>query len=225
MGFLILILMVVPLVSSQTYKINSVIDLKIPTNASSCNVTVTFPNSTNVIYNQTMSTFNTGYANYTFTNSLLNGEYDYYSNCGSGYIQVTGNGDVLTTPMALLYSLIWIVCFLMFVGLLIYGIAADGNNKRDEMTGYVLDVSNVKYLKIFSLAFCYVILLFLSYFTWMICFAYLDFAFIASIFQFIFYGMAGLTLPLFILFVYLLIANAIRDSKIKEELGRGLRVK
>jgi len=218
-------LFLIGIASSQTYKLNSAIDLKIPTNSSSCYVTITFPDSTNAVYNASMSVLGTGYANYSFSNSSLNGDYNYFSPCGSGTFQVTPNGDTLTTGKAMLYSFIWIVSFLMLLGLLIYGLATDGNNKRDEFTGYILDVSNAKYLKIFSLALCYVISIFLSYFTWMICYSYLSMDFMSSIFQVLFYGLAIATLPLFVIFCYLLIANKIRDSKIIEELSRGLRVK
>jgi hypothetical protein len=166
-------------------------------------------------------------------NFSYSGQYSFIFQCNTstqgGFYEhdflVNGIGEALTTEKSILYSLIWIVSFLMFLGLLIYGLGADGNNKKDEMSGYVLAVSNVKYLKIFSLAICYVILVFLSYFSWMLCYSYLDMEFMSSIFQFIFYALAIATLPLFILLVYILIANGVRDHQIGEMISRGLRVR
>ena len=93
------------------------------------------------------------------------------------------------------------------------------------MTGYVIQVSNLKYLKIVFFGFAYAIAVFIAYLSWMIAFGFLEMNFLASIFQFVFYALAWTTLPLFVLTVYILITSLIKDSKISEALSRGIRMK
>lgn len=83
------------IVSAQFCQVNSYCDLKIPINESSCSLTVSYPNSTNIIFNQSM-TVNVGYANYSFS-SLDQGNYDYFSECGHGVLEVTNSGRAAPT--------------------------------------------------------------------------------------------------------------------------------
>ena len=240
---MLMCLMIFPLASAVsctenslgTFKVGDIISLR--QICDSCTYvtlgTVTLPNSTMQNIDANMTKTGIDYS-YPYDTNETTGIYYYtvFGDKNGGAIvgetfcfSVTPIGIELTSGKTALYTLIWIVSFLIFVGLLIYGLNAEGNNKRDEMTGYILDVSNTKYLKIFALALCYVILIFLSYFTWMLSFSYLDMPFMSSIFQFMFYALAIATLPLFIVFCYILIANKIRDSKISDMLSRGLRVK
>ena len=66
---------------------------------------------------------------------------------------------------------------------------------------------------------------FITYFSWMICYAYLDMEFLTTILRFVFTALAVLILPLFILFTYLTITNAIRDANIVRMLERGFTVR
>ena len=139
-------------------------------------------------------------------------------------IEVTPTGEYLDTPKAISYSMIFVVSLLMFIGLLIGGIALPSNNKSDKFTGYVIAVRNMKYVKYVLLGLSYITLVWISYFIWMISYAYLDFEFLSNILRFIFTFLAIATLPSFILFAYITITNLIKDSKITEALSRGLRV-
>ena len=139
--------------------------------------------------------------------------------------QVTPTGNSLDSAKSLAYILIFIISFLIFIGLLIIGIALPVSNKRDEMTGYILAVNNLKYLKMFCLGLAYVTLVFMSYFVYNFSYAYLDMTFMTNIFYFIFIGLAYLTLPLFILSSFFTIANLVRDSKVADLLSRGLRTR
>lgn len=139
--------------------------------------------------------------------------------------EVTTTGKTLTTDKSLIYTLILIFSILIFLGLLWFGFSIPSKNKSDEMTGYILYVSNLKYLKYVLLGFSYITLIWISYFTWMLVYAYLDFEFLSNIFRFMFILLVICSLPLFILYVYINIANLIRDSKINDMLSRGLRTK
>ena len=143
----------------------------------------------------------------------------------SGAYIVNPLGDELTSSKAFLYILLFVVSILIFIGLSIFGIYLPVSNKKDELSGYILAVSNLKYLKYLSLAFAYLVSIIISYLAWMISYAYLSMNFLSKLFQFAFYFQAVVALPLFILFTYINITNLIRDSEVGELLSRGLTVK
>ena len=93
------------------------------------------------------------------------------------------------------------------------------------MTGYIFAVSNMKYVKMFLLAISYLFLVLIVYFGYIISYGYLDMDFLGNLFYFAFYTMIVLILPLFIIGVYVIISNLIRDSAVAEMLSRGLHVK
>jgi hypothetical protein len=175
------------------------------------------------------------------TNLSAAGRYSYLFECGvpvehaksgqsdacgiEGEFSVTPIGSELSIEKSIVYLIIFLLSLLIFAGLMTMGIALPSNNKSDEMTGYIIAVSNMKYLKMIFLGFAYMFAVFISYFAWMLCYSYLDFSFLSSIMQWVFYVLAILTLPLFILFAYLCIANLVRDSKIHEKLMLGFKVK
>jgi hypothetical protein len=164
------------------------------------------------------------------------GSYEYQIRCGGardntlggfliGEYEVNSVGETLTPERATLYTILWLMSLLVFAGLLIAGIKIPSNNKSDAVTGYVIAVSNLKYLKMFCIALAYLTATFIFYYTWMISIAYLDFSFMSEIFRIIFYAMTILIIPFFVLMIYILIANWTRDSQIKDFLSRGLKTR
>ncbi len=204
-------------------------------NATACDTTyIKFPNGSKNILNQEMTKDGT-----TFYSTINSGNFSSLgttclgisctdgstTEVGSKCLDVSKIGKEMNTSKASLYIFMFVFSVLIFIGLLILGIKLPISNKRDQMTGYILAVSNLKYFKIVCIGLAYMVGLFISYFSWMITYAYLDMNFVSKIFQFIFFFLTALVLPLFILLVYLLIANAIRDNKIKDMLVRGLRTR
>lgn len=239
--FLILLfslLLSLSLVSSEEYdshKLNTDFSFSISSNnATSCQVT-TANTPYGVVYLNQVMTNNSQSFNATISKNVFNLSGDYCFNivCSDGINFATGNvcrevniiGTKLTQAKANTYIIILIFSILIFAGILYFGLAMPDGNKRDEMSGYILAVSNLKYLKYFLLCLSYVFLVWISYFSWMIVYAFLDFEFLSNIFRFIFTALAITTLPLFILFTYLTIANLVRDSKIADSLMRGLRIR
>lgn len=114
--FLFLFMFSLAFVSSMTYLSDKEIDFKIPTNESACNLTLS-NSTTNIIINEIMEINSlTNYANYTF-NSLGNGDYQYFSNCGSGEFEVTPTGESQNNNQ--LYSRIFLLLFFMLLIFLI----------------------------------------------------------------------------------------------------------
>lgn len=143
----------------------------------------------------------------------------------AGSFEVTPLGIELTDSQTKMYIFIFIIFFILFFACLIGGIYLPSNNQSDEMTGYIIAVSNMKYVKVFLLAFAFLAMLFLSYFSWQLSLAYTQMEFISRIFFFLFYFSIIIVLIGFPLMIYFLIANWIRDNKISEALSRGLHVK
>lgn len=238
---LVLGMFLISLGSAETeiYKVNTPTNLQftctlnnaIPSDSATFNISITDRNGNYLIDNQLTQAQGNGAFNYTTTFPqteiykvqmfCTDGTYSY---SGEGYYDVSAIGKELTPAKATSYLLIFILSFLIFIGLIIFGIFLPSGNKKDEMTGYIFAISNLKYLKLLSLSFSYLTAVFISYFSWMVAYAYLDMNFVTKIFQFIFWFLVALILPLFILMVYLLITNLIRDTKVKDLLLRGLRV-
>lgn len=220
--------------SLGTFKINTPISL-----VQSC-VTSTSSNITRIVFpdgtiNDTLLSMTRNGNDYNYTYSLANqyGQYLVYGVCDETgaptlwqyNFQVTATGQNLDTSKAITYIIIWIVTFLIFIGLLLIGIYLPSRNESSEMTGYIIAVSNLKYVKVFSLAFAYLVALFIAYFSYSVSYAYLDMAFLTNTLQILFYGLAIFTPIGFVLLAYFTIANLVRDSKISDMLSRGLTVR
>lgn len=198
------------------------------------NTSISYPNSTLAITNQGMSNQGGGTWTYEFCNTSKKGRYDV---TGSGdllgtdtgfdvlFFKVSATGTELTQAKAISYTVILIISILIFFGLLFVGIKLPSKNKSDELTGYIIAVSNLKHLKTFLLGLSYLSIMWISYFTWMITHAFLDFTFLSSMFKIIFYTLAISTLPLFVLYIYFTISNFIKDKDIQDLLSRGLSTK
>ena len=225
---------------TETYPVNKQIDLKftcttggvIASPAATFNITIMYPNGTTKINNQVASALSDGAFNYTtvfpetglykvqmFCRDGIN------SYCVEGYYDITPTGASLSTGNSIAYFLIFIVSFLVFLGLLFLGIGLPHKNERDEMTGYIIAVNNLKYLKYLFIALAYLDALFISYYSYIMCYAYLNMDFLTNIFYFIFMTLVVLLVPLFIVGTYILFANWTRDAKVADYLSRGLSVR
>lgn len=193
---------------------------------------VQLPDKSYITINALMTNLGGGYYNYSFCNTTQNGQYivngigdiDGTNVTWSYDFAVNPLGKTFTNSQAILYMLIFFTSLVLFFISLAFGIYLPLSNSRDEMSGYILYVSNLKYLKMFSLACSYLLVMLLAYFGWMICYGYLDFDFLGTLFNFAFYALVIALLPLFILATYFIIANLIRDSEVAEALQRGLQI-
>lgn len=218
-----------------TFKTAECITLKqICANCTFVNLSIsTPPNQTTIIVNQSMTRQTTNLWIYSFCNTTINGEYMYDTfgnlngNLESSSVNFFVNpvGKMLTSAQATLYFMIFIVSFIMFLICFVFGVSAPGDNKKDEMTGYIIAVSNIKYLKVFLISCSYLLLLLMVYFGYLISYGYLDLDFLGSMFRFGYISMVVLILPLFIVGTYIVIANWVRDSKVSDMLSRGLRAR
>ncbi len=175
---LLLLNSVVALESLGEYKINTCVNIRQTcTTCSYVNLSITEPtNSTIVISNQAMNDEGGGVWTYEFCKTSTTGKYDVV---GSGdldgedtsfviFFIISATGTELTTAKIWSYISILIISILTFLALLFVGIKLPSKNKSDEMTGYIIAVSNLKYVRTFILGLSYLALLWISYFIWMI---------------------------------------------------------
>lgn len=161
------------------------------------------------------------------------GEYLVKGYCTSGdrlavwsyTFNISSLGKPLSLAQAVLYILMFMMSLIVFGIAIFVGFALPYENKRDAMTGYILAVENMKYVKIFSMAVSYLILMLMFYFGWTISYGYLDLGFLGNLFNIGFYVLLVALFPLFVIGVYLVIANWIRDSKVADALSGGLRIR
>jgi len=102
------ILLVLPLIFAQTYEQNTNIDLKIPFEVNGsfadatavCNISIDYPNATNIFENKSMTNIGSGRFNITLiaeqTNQL--GGYDWVAFCCEGSDCAAGYGSFEVTP-------------------------------------------------------------------------------------------------------------------------------
>lgn len=111
----ILIISALSLVSAETYPANLNISFKIPTNLTNCNLTLEYANTTLILNGVSMDN-KQGYANYTI-NSLDVGNYNYYSECKTGIIKITGNGQAASNNLEIF---IWMLFIFTVLGNLVF---------------------------------------------------------------------------------------------------------
>lgn len=235
MMFILLIGMQVVSADLGTYKLGECVVLKADVNASysgQWNISsITYPlNSTFTVINAEMTRSTPSIFNYSFCNTGLQGNYiyDLYDNQGNtitNSFSINAVGAELTLQKALLYVVLLCLAVILFFVFMWVGLALPARNESDEMTGYVIAVSNMKYLKILAYGFAYLSMVSIFYFSYLLAYAFLDMGFIATLLRFCFNASAIAILPLFIVMVYILIANAVRDHQVAEALANGLRIR
>jgi hypothetical protein len=104
----IMLILVLPLMSAQTYQINTELDLKIPfevngTIASAnaqCNISINYPDGTYLVRNSSMTNLNNGDFNFTLSDSNLSkiGDYEWRAFCCDGTQCAAGYGGFEITP-------------------------------------------------------------------------------------------------------------------------------
>jgi hypothetical protein len=189
------------------------------------------PNST-VIYLNNLMTKNNNLYNFTFCDNNYLGQYVYDTlgnpdgvlTSQSVSYYVTTTGQTLDMSKATMYIAILVIAIIILGLCMAAGIFIPFNNKSDQMTGYIIAVNNLKYLKIFSWVASYVMFMLIMYMSYLISYSFLDMEFLSNLFRFVFYIFLYGLLPGFILLTYFLIANAIRDYKLGDMLSRGFRI-
>ena len=164
----------------------------IPSPSTTFNISLYYQNGSVYVNNTQTAAQGSGSFNYTVTfPSTETYEVKMFCTDGTnsfsdeGYYIITPTGTQLSTSQSVTYILIFIVSLIIFAGLLLAGIYIPKDNRRDQFTGYIIAVENTKYIKYLCIMFAYLVALFIAFFSYSMCFSYLDFPYMANILYFI----------------------------------------
>ena len=165
--------------------------------------------------------------------TLKAGEYSYLIWCNNsisggfseGVIEVNTLGNAFSIEKSIVYVLMFIFISLIVLGLFVAGLYLPSHNKSDETTGYIIAISNMKYVKIFCYCFAYLGFIVITFMGYQMCYAFLTMPLLAQVLYIVWWIEMALVIPLFIVGLYILIANWIRDNKLADGLQRGFRIK
>ena len=149
--------------SLPTVEQNVCIQIKTILNTAGVNISsITYPNETTLFLNQEMEK-NALTFNYTFcgTNVLGTYTYDYFDADGGVYVNdflVTLSGNISTTGEAILYFLLTIIMFAGSIALFYFILIIPYQNPKNE-EGTVVEVTKLKYLKVFLITIFYPIVI------------------------------------------------------------------
>lgn len=196
------------------------------TSSTVCTITTTDPTGSKVLDNYSMS------FNETFFNVSLNtNEEGIYSNiivCTSSnatsseftYL-VTVTGNQFDTPKSILYTaLLSLFVFLFILAIYTLPRLPSGNN-TDEDTGQLLSVNHLKYLRPILYIIVWMLVVCILFISANLSLAYLQVDLLGSLLFKLFYIMLAVTPIWFILWVLLLIIQAIKDKELQKVLDRG----
>lgn len=210
-----------PLISGETYSLEQDIDFKISSSINACNLTVVYPNTTILIKEQIM-TNNKGYSNYTISpDSLIQGEYKYYSDCNvSGTFNVNNNAIELTTPRAIVNS----AMLFLLVGLFIFTLFMSSKMERfkRDPEGEIIGINMLRYTKTIWFGIAYGILMGIFFIASNIGYGYLGDELFANIFFTLYEVMMRLAIPMILILAVWLIAQVVQDKQIKSMIERGV---
>jgi len=225
---LFLVILIVPLISSSlgTSKINECVDIKVPVNATSVNLSsLSFPNFTIILYNQAMEKHGLVF-NYTFCSPPVQGEYYFTYNDEKGNVYsnsffVNSAGSEFTVPRAILSTAV--LSFFIFFFLLVMWFISKLPNENDADTEEdILSYNKLKYLKSALLFVEWTLFLAMIYIVSNLSFAFLGEELMAKT-LFTFFLIGGYITPVIIIiwFVWIL-SNIIRDKKFKRMIQKGI---
>lgn len=106
--YLLLLLLIFPVVTAQTYQVSQELDLKVPFEVNGsvpsatawCNISINYPNGSYLKQNDSMTNLDNGDFNITLSTAELNklGEYDWRAFCCDGIYCAAGYGSFELTP-------------------------------------------------------------------------------------------------------------------------------
>jgi len=228
------ILLVLPLISASlgTFKQNDCVSIRTILNATWVNIsTITKPfDSMPNITNKEMTKQGLSF-NYTFCNTDVLGNYiyDYFSDesiCGGGCendFTITGTGTQLSTSQAILYFVFLIAAIGIFILCLYYAVKIPYKNQRDE-EGFLISVNDLKYVKIFLIGGCYLLLLLISGLLRGITSNFIPEIGVAGLFEWIFWILLSFMYPIIVCGLIFALIIFLNDRKLTKALERGIPI-
>lgn len=196
------------------------------------NITVKSPNGTTLINFKAM-TYNSAMQEHQFTikagNITMLGTYDYVITATDSGLNdtipyqfdITTTGDKLSVSQGMIYIILMFFSLIVFFITLYGALAIPWKNPRDE-DGQILNVSDLKYAKMFCMVFSYVLFTWLMWIGWNLSYGYLSFNVMANFFKVAYRILLAFMYPIIVLSFIVMIMRIYNDSKINELIDRGI---
>jgi len=138
--------------------------------------------------------------------------------------EINGAGKPLKTSEGVLYIILFVIVLIVLAATAWAGSITPFRNPRDEM-GSVLNINNMKYIKVMFFVFCYLEFLFLVSIARNITVGFLSLNGMGAFFNIVFIILLALLLPLFPLIIWFTVVLWLADQRTQQMLERGLPVK
>jgi len=227
---LTLLIAVMPfsLASLGTYAQYSCVNVQTILNTTSVNLTTIWYNTTILVDGELMS--KRGYAfNYTFCNTSKLGTYiyDYVDASGNVYVndfEITITGTTFTIQQAIIYIIALVLLIAIFI-LCLYGAIVIPWADRKNPEGVIIGVNEFKYIKLFCIIFCYILLMFIFGVSRSVTANFLMYNNASQFFNFAYWFMLSCLFPIIAVSFILTIVQFVTGKKMKKILQRGIPIR
>ena len=195
-----------------------------------CNLTVFFPNNTQLL-NTGIMTNNITEHNITFTSNTLGiHKADQvcsdqgFSGSNTFYFDVTATGDILSTAEGIIY-IIFLVAIISIFSLCLWGAIRIPFKNQVSPSGEIITINDMKYFKVFLIVMSYILLMFIFGVTRSIMANYLFINGASAVFNYLFWIMFSFMFPLLIASLVFTVVIFLNSKKLKEALERGIPIR
>lgn len=237
-GIVLVFILSLQFISAETevYPIDKNVELKftctlnnaIPSDSALFNITISYPNGTTYINNKQATALGNGAFSYLTNFSVLgiypvqtfcwDGTYSYSS---TGNYQITPLGNTLSTSQAIIYFVFLLSAIGLFFLALYYSIKIEWGHAKDE-DGNVIGVNDLRYIKIFSISMCYILLLFISGLLRSITANYIPEIGVYTLFEWIYWIMLSLLYPIIVCSLIFALVIFISNAKFQKAIDIGV---
>ena len=137
-------------------------------------------------------------------------------------IIITGTGFILSTSQALIYVLVLALSLVLFGMALIGAIRIKWTHPRNS-EGKIINMNNLRYVKLFLWFMNYVILIWITFLMWNITDGFLNFNVASAFFQVVFKALLGFMFPIIAITFVTMVINLVLDKKLRKKISRGAR--
>lgn len=166
--------------------------------------------------------------NYTYCNTTMIGTYIVNGcsdmSCWNYAFVVTPTGTIPTVTEGILYIAALIVLLIIFFGCFYGAVKIPWDNRRSE-EGYVIDINDLKYVKIFLWWITYALAIVIAYIMYSLAYGFLYMNTMADIFKWVYWLLLGFFFPIVGVSFVVLVARKLNDGKLEAMIARGIPVK
>jgi hypothetical protein len=199
------------------------------------NVSIAYPNSSIAVSNAQMTNEGGGLWSYSFSDTNSLGRYDVITcgdinavyqctDSGTLWFDVTYSGSQLSVSNAIVYVILLISALIIFLLCLYGAMNIPWSNPRDN-DGRVISINELKYLKIFLWALCYLFFMTLNYILMALSKNFMSFDLASGIFQLIGDTMLFGIWPVIVVSLIITLIVFLDDKKRRKAMLRGFNIR